>query len=84
MKLKMKLRKVSEKVRKVSEKEESLRKSEESLIQKSQEEVHKTQANIYKKRIRKRTRSRFSCLIFLFKNALFPHEGMDDFVHLIL
>ena len=33
MKLKMKLRKVSEKVRKVSEKEESLRKSEESLIQ---------------------------------------------------
>ena len=81
----MKLHEVIDEIEEsLNKSEESLRKSEESLIQKSKEEVHKTQANIYKKRIRKRTRSRFSCLIFLFKNALFPHEGMDDFVHLIL
>ena len=81
----MKLHEVIDEIEEsLNKSEESLRKSEESLIQKSQEEVHKTQANIYKKRIRKRTRSRFSCLIFLLKNALFPHEGMDDFVHLIL
>ena len=77
----MKLHEVIDEIEEsLNKSEESLRKSEESLIQKSQEEVHKTQANIYKKR----TRSRFSCLIFLLKNALFPHEGMDDFVHLIL